>query len=333
MTGHNEFMNISTHSANTVAFRDRPVVQPAAAKIQAAVDRDVFLQSHPDEQGLHLRPHTESLFLQAEGEAKGTVLMFHGYTGAPWQCPELAEKFHEAGYNVYAPRLPGHGYADANEVPSGKKIPDCHHRDGWDNFIDKTYQKAADLGVPVSAVGLSGGGNVALRMAERHPEVAKVVAMSPYLGPARADNGWKLAGLFSALRVADTLSFGLVGKFLDYIPNGKNVADPTNPLPGTQGSMGSALLMNKVGFGVDKIQADLQLITTEGDSLSGETHNRSLFERCGGEGRNGWYQFGREENVPHALMSPLQNTGPGKAATVQNVALNFIDQDTPTQRI
>lgn len=325
-------MNISSLSTSPVAFQNRPAVNPGAAKIQARVDKDVFLQTHPDDQGLHLRPHTESLFLQAKGEAKGTVLMFHGYTGAPWQCPELAAKFNQAGYNVYAPRMPGHGYADANEVPSGQKIPDCHRREEWNNFIDKTYQDAAEMGVPVSAVGLSGGANVALRMAKRHPEVAKVVAMSPYLGPARSSNGWKLASLFSALRVADKLTFGFVGKLLDHIPNGKNVADPTNPLPGTQGSMGSALLMNQVGFGVDKIQADLQLITTEGDSLSGEAHDRELFERCGGEGRNGWYKFHKDQNVPHALMSPLQNTGPGNAATVQNVALNFIDQGTATQR-
>jgi pimeloyl-ACP methyl ester carboxylesterase len=324
-------MNIST-SASLVALQNRPAVNSGAAQIQAAVDKDIFLQTHPDEDGLHLRANTQSLFLQAKGEAKGTVLMFHGYTGAPWQCPELAAKFNEAGYNVYAPRMPGHGFADANEVPSGKNIPDCGSREEWNEFIDQTYQNAAEMGVPVSAVGLSGGGNVALRMAQRHPEIGKVVAMSPYLGPARSTNGWKLASLFSALRVADKLSFGLVGRILDHLPNGKNVADPTNPLPGTQGSLGSALAMNQVGFGVDTIQADLQLITTEGDALSGEAHNRALFERNGGEGRNGWYQFHKDENVPHALMSPIQNTGPGKAATVQNVAFDFIDKGPATQR-
>ncbi len=326
-------MNISSVPVSPVALQNRPAVNSGAARIQAVVDKDIFLQTHPDEDGLHLRPNTQSLFLQAKGQAKGTVLMFHGYTGAPWQCPELATKFNEAGYNVYAPRMPGHGFADANEVPSGKNIPDSGRREEWNEFIDETYQNAAEMGVPVSAVGLSGGGNVALRLAQRHPEVGKVVAMSPYLGPARSTNGWKLASLFSALRVADTLSFGLVGRALDLIPYGKNVADPTNPLPGTQGSLGSALAMNLVGYGVDTIEADLQLITTEDDALSGEAHNRALFERNGGESRNGWYQFRKDENVPHALMSPLQNTGPGKAQTVQDVAFNFIDKGIAAQRV
>jgi pimeloyl-ACP methyl ester carboxylesterase len=323
--------NINALPSSSLTVPTRSAVNPGAAAIEADVAKDVFQQTHPDDQGLHLRPHSEGIFLQAKGDAKGTVLMFHGYTGGPWQCPEMAAKFNDAGYNVYAPRMPGHGFADANEIPNGKEIPDCHHREGWDNFINHTYEEAAELGAPVSALGLSGGGNVALRMAELHPEVGKVVAISPYLGPAVASNGAEGA-LFSAIRIADKLSFGLVGEALDHLKHGENVAAPNDPLPGTQGSLGSAILMNEVGYNVDHIHGDLQLITTDGDGLSGEAHDKDLFDRNGGDSHNGWYHFHKDQNVPHAMLSPIQDKVEGAATTVQDVAFNFIDKGVATQR-
>ncbi len=42
-------------------------------------------------------------------EAKGTVLLLHGFTGSPWEVRPLGEALAARGYHVVAPLLPGHG--------------------------------------------------------------------------------------------------------------------------------------------------------------------------------------------------------------------------------
>lgn len=125
---------------------------------------------------------------------------------------------------------------------SGARLPDSKHRDRWESFIDKTFDQGAGLLAPVYAVGLSGGGNVALRMAEKHPEVQGVVAMAPFVGG--------------------------------------------NPVKG--------------------------LIFPMINLLSGTWSNARALQKCGGRDRSGWYHFPKEEGVPHAMLSPLENPVPGR---------------------
>ena len=48
-----------------------------------------------------LQPNSESLLLTQPGpDAKGTVVMYHGYTAGPWQYKEMARQYFDAGYNV-----------------------------------------------------------------------------------------------------------------------------------------------------------------------------------------------------------------------------------------
>lgn len=42
-------------------------------------------------------------------EAKGTVLLLHGFTGSPWEVRPLGDALAARGYHVVAPLLPGHG--------------------------------------------------------------------------------------------------------------------------------------------------------------------------------------------------------------------------------
>lgn len=44
-------------------------------------------------------------------EARGVAVLFHGLTDSPFSMLATAEKLTEAGYNVVAPRMPGHGFA------------------------------------------------------------------------------------------------------------------------------------------------------------------------------------------------------------------------------
>src|SRR3990172_3566646 len=40
------------------------------------------------------------------------IVFFHGYTNCPKQFEELGNQFYRAGFSVYIPRLPRHGYLD-----------------------------------------------------------------------------------------------------------------------------------------------------------------------------------------------------------------------------
>lgn len=294
--------------------------QASVARVQAVVNRELALQQAPGPDGLLLQPHSESLFLHPE-QAKGTVLMYHGYTAGPWQYEELAHKFCDAGYNVIAPRMPGHGCTTPDGVPTGSQLPNNSNKKAWETFIDESFEQAEALGAPVYAVGLSGGANVALRLAEKHPEVKGVAAMAPYLG------GNLPKGLiFPVADALDIASFGAFGHLIDHVPFHENEAVPNDPSPHTQGSLGSAKVMRRVGANVRHVSCPVQMLTTAGDMLSGSFRDARMFERCGGEEQSGWFQFPREEGVPHAMVSPVENPVPEAVAKVQEIVFNFIDK-------
>lgn len=296
-----------------------------AAELEALVVKDQALVHTPDPDGLKLQPGYEPLFLQQPGKAKGTVLMFHGYSAGPWQFRELAGRFHDAGYNVLAPRMPGHGYVGTDGLPTGVRIPRMGQPGAWDRFIDQTYARAAGLGAPIHAIGLSGGGNVALRMAERH-QLAGAAAMAPYIG-GDLPHGI----LFAVSDILDHCTFGLFGRLvLDQIPYNKNVLESNDPTPHTQGSLGQARAMRLVGNTIKKVSCPVQILTTDGDKLSGTKRVAAFLERC--TSSNGWYRFGPSEQVPHAMLSPQQNLNTASVRTIHDILFNFVDQGQLAQR-
>ncbi len=278
-----------------------------------------------DAEGMTLQPGYETMFLKSSGAARGTVVMLHGYSAGPWQFRELAGRFHDAGYNVFAPRMPGHGYMAPDGTPSGVRIPRMGQPGAWDRFIDETYARAASLGAPVHAIGLSGGGNVALRMAERH-NLAGVAAMAPYLG------GDLPHGIMFAISdVLDRCTFGLFGRLvLNNIPYNKNEFEPNDSTPHTQGSLGQARAMRLVGHAVQKVNCPVQVITTDGDKLCGTNRVATWLDRR--SSNYGWYRFGSSEGVPHAMVSPQQNLNAASVAKLHDILFDFVDKGQLAQR-
>lgn len=280
--------------------------QQAVAKLQARVDADVALQDTHTPRKLYLRENYQSRLLTQPGPSvKGTVIMLHGYTAGPWQFEEAAQKFHDAGYQVYVPRLPGHGMMRPDGMPTGETMVAPGHEDEYETFIDNAYTEAKALGGPIHVVGLSGGGGLGLRMAEKHPDIKGMVAMAPFVGPsegARVTN--------NVINEVARHSFLKLPDLLNLIPYHHNVRTaPDNPLPHTQGSLGNAQAMVSIGTQVEKISVPTQFLTTEGDLLSGAGAVEKLYERSGGDQHNGWVHFGAEAKVPHAMASPKQFKG------------------------
>lgn len=300
----------------------------AVAGIEARVNAEKALQKAGNPAKLHLQAHNESIF-KAQANAKGTVVMYHGFTAGPWQYREMADKFYKEGYNVYVPRLPGHGLMKPNGQITGEGFISAANRAGYDDFIASRYQEAAALGAPVFTVGLSGGANLALRTAEKFPEVKGAFAMAPFLGP---DGGG--GTLFRVLSVLDKGTFGLLGRILDLIPKGKNgLADAANRMPHTQPSFGAALAMQQVGDNVAKINAPVQIVSTAGDKLSGVSWNKPLFERIGGASENGWYHFSADEKVQHAMLSREQNKVTWSVDKLNEMALEFVAKGKRVMRL
>ncbi|MFT4108066.1 alpha/beta hydrolase [Propionicimonas sp.] len=100
------------------------------------------------------------------------VLFCHGFTGSPWSLREWATVTADAGYRVSLPRLPGHG-------TSWEEL----NLTGWRDWYATVERAFAELRASCDAVfvtGLSMGGALALRLAEKHPdEVAGLVLVNP----------------------------------------------------------------------------------------------------------------------------------------------------------
>ena len=104
------------------------------------------------------------------------VLLCHGFTGSPQSLRPWAEHLAEAGFGVRLPRLPGHG---------------THWRDmqvttwsDWYAEVDRAFHELRAAYDQVFVMGLSMGGTLTLRLAERHgAEVAGLVLVNPSVKP------------------------------------------------------------------------------------------------------------------------------------------------------
>lgn len=87
-----------------------------------------------------------------------SVLLFHGFTGSPWELQPLAESLAARGYAVRVPRLPGHGTTPEAMLWSG-------HREWLQHAHDALQALPRDR--PVILGGLSMGALVAMVIAAR----------------------------------------------------------------------------------------------------------------------------------------------------------------------
>jgi pimeloyl-ACP methyl ester carboxylesterase len=116
-----------------------------------------------------------------EGGAGPPLLLLHGFGGAAWNFTELAELL--PGRRLLVPDLPGHGRSDPLPAPSIAGFADA---------------VAGLLDEAVGVLGHSMGGVVALRLAERRPDLVRSLVLA---APA---------GISSSSRAA-TITLGLAG--------------------------------------------------------------------------------------------------------------------------
>jgi carboxylesterase len=89
------------------------------------------------------------------------VLLCHGFTSNPASLRPWAESVAEAGHTVRLPRLPGHG-------TTWREMGRSTWMD-WYGELDATFAELRSRSRVVMVGGLSMGGGLALRLAQRHP--------------------------------------------------------------------------------------------------------------------------------------------------------------------
>ena len=118
-------------------------------------------------------PGAEPFRFDGTDEAGRTgVLLCHGFTGCPQSLRPWGDYLAAAGLSVLCPRLPGHGtrWQELNLT-------------GWQDWyaeVAHAFDELAGRCDQVFVMGLSMGGTLALRLAERrHGDVAGLVLVNP----------------------------------------------------------------------------------------------------------------------------------------------------------
>jgi pimeloyl-ACP methyl ester carboxylesterase len=125
-----------------------------------------------------------------EGGGDGPpILLLHGFGGAAWNFTELAPFLH--GRRLLIPDLPGHGASEPLPAPSIAGFADAVA-----GLLDK----------PAGVLGHSMGGVVALRLAERRPELVRALVLAAPTGISSSTRSAEitlgLAGLVQPGRIA-----------------------------------------------------------------------------------------------------------------------------------
>jgi carboxylesterase len=98
------------------------------------------------------------------------VLVIHGFTGTTSSLMPLNDALTKSGYNVECPRLSGHGL---NWI----ELEKVKYRD-WFDDVERSLDLLMKRSKKVFLAGLSMGGALAMRLAEKHDDVKGVVLIN-----------------------------------------------------------------------------------------------------------------------------------------------------------
>ena len=118
----------------------------------------------------------KGFFLQ--GNNGQAVILIHGWSSTPYTIRKLGEYLHQQGYTVIGPRLTGHGTKP--EDLQGVKWQE------WLGGVEKVYKGIVGKYNKIFVVGTSLGGNLAILLASKFPQISGLVLLAtPYKPKSR----------------------------------------------------------------------------------------------------------------------------------------------------
>ncbi|MAT44494.1 MAG: hypothetical protein CL609_19340 [Anaerolineaceae bacterium] len=101
------------------------------------------------------------------------ILLTHGFTATPVEVRPLAERLFDAGYDVFAPLLPGHN-TDPFDM-NAKKYSD------WTGYLEQKLEVILSKYDSVFVSGESMGGLLSCYLAEKYPSISGLLLFAPAL--------------------------------------------------------------------------------------------------------------------------------------------------------
>ncbi|WP_321366327.1 alpha/beta fold hydrolase [uncultured Desulfuromusa sp.] len=118
--------------------------------------------------------HQENLpFLLLPEKPNGqAIMLIHGFSSSPKEMSLLGTELFRHNFTVYGVRLPGHGTTPEDLA--------TRRAEEWYATIERGYQSLLAMNFEISAVGLSTGALLTLKLALKHP-LEKIILLSPFL--------------------------------------------------------------------------------------------------------------------------------------------------------
>lgn len=260
------------------------------------------------------------LKLHAAGETvKGTVVVFHGFSGMPVQQNPLVSYLFDQGYDVFNASVAGHykvnvpggprSFLGSDQLKSGGLSPLDNQFIAWpyaddghdpvaeyNAEVDATFEIMKTLRKPFFAAGLSAGATQAIGIAAKYPDTFKrVVAFAPLLDlePKKKDQLGRAAGLIQLARATNG------GQW-----DGWFAWDASNPFP-----QGCFWGLQKYGQSVVRTGSSFKargqklfLVTTDNEDAADSRQTKAFFDAAGGASAgNVFYNYRAEQRVPHPI--------------------------------
>ncbi|KRA97475.1 hypothetical protein ASD83_10095 [Devosia sp. Root685] len=252
------------------------------------------------EDRLPINPRCASKLLLQESQEAPTIIFLHGLTNCPAQAEALAPMLFGLGYNVYVPRLPGHGEADRMTMALAEI--------GAEDYVaaaEEAIAIAQGIGGEVVVSGLSAGGVLSAWSGQQRADVDQAIAMAPFFGP-RLVPAW-------ANRAATNLLLLLPNMMMSWDaqnPEGSPEMDYAYPRVATR-ALGQFMLIGEVTADLaDKEAPRAQRLAVMINEADTEVNDR-LIDRLVAA----WRGLGAEVEVkvvplslglPHDLIDPRQ---------------------------
>jgi alpha-beta hydrolase superfamily lysophospholipase len=247
------------------------------------------------------------------------VLYLHGYTDSIQQFSQLGEMFYKRGFNVFAPRLPYHGYKDRlNHEHCRLTAPEMLE---WANAATDI---ARGLGDCVTVMGLSLGGVLATWVAEQRGDVDRVLIIAPAFGTSMIPR--------SLTTPAASIAKRLPNRFIWWDPRVREQAgfEYTYPRFSTH-TLAQAFLLG--GQLLEQARAQppaarsVWMITNANDFVVSNAICGEFVKAWHSHATNQahTYQYPRPLGIPHDIMDPAD---PGvKPEVVYPPLINIVEQD------